>query len=92
MRTGDAKDLVCGTFVIVEIDVDPKTQVPVGQHSQQSGRDFKASIPTSNPRSNDKSNPEALRQGPPYGQIGGHTREEISDLWFERFARSFTRT
>ncbi len=33
VRTGDAKDLVCGTFVIVDIDVDPKPQVPVRQHS-----------------------------------------------------------
>lgn len=30
VRTGAAKDLVCGTFVIVDIDVDPKPQVPVG--------------------------------------------------------------
>lgn len=73
MRTGAAKNLVCGTFVIVDIDVDTKPQVPVGQHSQQTGRDSKASIPTSNPRPNDKSNPEALRQGPPQGQLGGHT-------------------
>jgi hypothetical protein len=70
------------------MDIDTKTQFPLGKLSQQSGRDFKASIPTSNPRANDKSNSESLRQGPPHGEVGGHTFKEVSDLRFERFARN----